>query len=195
MNIGGVSSANAVLKRLEANGLSVSKAKLVDSDLTAAIKAGSAGAGKPADATSVRAALDTRIAADVLSGKLSASDAATVRKTLDESDGQASTGDAASPSQTRAASKAGGNQDTDGGGAKGGGGGAPAKTELSEIVTVTGSTKTTVITYTDSTTSTTTATATAGDKAKYGAKSGATSHIADEYLATLKPGSLIDETA
>jgi hypothetical protein len=195
MTIGSVSSTNALLKQLEANGLSVAKAKLVETDVTAAAAATPVAAKGTTDAANVRAALDARIDSDVASGKLSKSDAAAVKKTLDEIDGQSSgTGSADQAAPATAQSPAQGGGPSSGGGGGGGGGTA---TEVSETVTVSGSTKTTVTTYSDGSTTTATATATDADKAKYEkTKTDANSgEAANDYLSTIEPGALVDQAA
>ena len=160
MTISIAGSSSPFLKQLETNGLSASKAALVQKDLSDAQAATTSAAGSTVS-PATRAAFDTKISADVLSGKLSTSDAAAVRKTMDNlGAGSASTTDASQTapigaSSSQAAGSAGAAK-IDGGGGGGGGGGSASKTELSETVTISGSTMTTVITYTDGTTSTTT---------------------------------------
>ena len=90
MTISSVTATNPLLKQLEANGLSADKAKLVATDLAAATATTAGNTGTVTSSVSVRAALDTRIAADVSSGKLSKDDAAAVKKTLDQVDAQSS---------------------------------------------------------------------------------------------------------
>lgn len=202
MTISSISSTSSLLQQLEANGLSADKAKLVGNDLAAAEKttALATGATSTVSAASVRAALDSRIAADVSSGKLSKSDAATVTKTLDDIDAQSGgsgitsqAAPAAAPAQSTGTASAG----SGGGGHGGGGGGGSSKTELSETVTVVGSTETTTITYTDGTSATTTTVATEADKVKYGKPDAATpsAQAASDYLSTIEPGSLINQSA
>lgn len=201
------SNSALLLAKLEANGLTVGKATLVQSELAEAKKSVAASgisAGTPG-AVSVRAALDARIDADVSSGKLSKSDALAVKKTLDDIDSQ--TSGSTSNSQTAAASTQVDSSAAAGGGAPAGGGGSASteKTVLSETITVTGSTKTTVTAYTDGTSTTTTTTATSADEARYGNDNAsdtctkdtdrdAASVAAKNYLSTIEPGSLINRT-
>jgi hypothetical protein len=199
-----ISSTNPMLARLQAQGLSSDKASLVASDMEAAVKevTGKGGGGKDGasagaapDKLTVRAALDKRIASDVAAGKLSESDAAEVKKALDEVDGkpQAAAGDDGEPA-SEAPGKAGGGPR---GGGGGGAGASAQKTERSRTVTVAGAIKTTTITYTDGTSETTTGSASTADEAKYGKQGPAdaqTSTVAD-YLSTIEPGSLFDQAA
>lgn len=202
MTISSVSSTSSdfLLTKLETNGLSASKAQLVEDDLSeiSATASSDASASGPVDMKAMRAALDKKIDADVSSGKLSASDAAAVKKTLDDMDAQGSGSGDAGQTQTSAASST----QADGAGAAhssgGGGGGASAKTEVSETVTVSGPLKTTIITYSDGSTATSTTVASPADEQKYGkssSQSGATDSIATQYLATLAPGSLFNQMA
>lgn len=196
MTISIAGSSSPFLKQLETNGLSASKAALVQKDLSAAQATTTSAAGSTVS-PATRAAFDAKISADVLSGKLSAGDADAVRKTMDNlGAGSASTTDASQTAPIGASSSqaAGSPRAAKTGG---GGGGSASKTELSETVTISGSTMTTVITYTDGTTSTTTTTATAADKAKYdkpeihdkeqGAAAG--------YSSTIDKGALFDKVA
>ncbi len=202
MLISSVSWTGSLLNRLEANGLSASKAKLVETALNAAEMATPASIGS-ASATvtsaAVRAALDTTIDADVSSGKLSVSDAALVKKTLDGIDGGVTGSSTTSQATTSKADTASTGSSASAGspGPDGGSGGGSSKTELSDTVTITGSIKTTLITYTDNTTSTNTTTATASDKAKYDKSISANtgSEVAQKYLSAIEPGSLINLTA
>ncbi|PZU10934.1 hypothetical protein [Sphingomonas sp.] len=187
------SSTTVLQRKLESSGLSSAKADLVQSDLNAAVAdAGGSGAAKPA---SVREALDKRIAADVASGKLSESDATDIRKTLDKMGDASVTASADTTSPTTASSTAG--QASAGKGGGGGGGGEASKTELSRTVTVAGTVKTTIITYTDGTSETTTSTASSADKSRYGkaAQSADRPTTPDTYLASIEPGSLMDTAA
>ncbi len=207
MTVPNISTSKPLLTRLEANGLSADKAKLVGSDLAAAVKSAALEMGSTATTSaSVRAALDAKIAADVASGKLTQGDAAVVKKTLDGIDGQsggsgitsqAAPAAAASADAAGSAAAAGGQGRGDGDGGGGGGGGGSSKTERSETVTVVGSTKTTVITYTDDTTSTSTTTATDADIAKYAKASVAAAmpDVAGSYLSTIEAGTLFSQTA
>ena len=200
MTISIAGSSSPFLKQLETNGLTASKAALVEKDLSAAQTTTTSGAGSTIS-SATRAAFDAKISADVLSGKLSASDAAAVRKTMENlAGGSTSSTDAGQAASTGAASSqaagsAGANKA--GGGGGGGGGGSGSKTELSETVSISGSTMTTVITYTDGTTSTTTTTATDADKVKYD-KPGSSDQAegaAAEYSTTIDKGALFDKLA
>ena len=194
MTISIAGSSSPFLKQLETNGLTASKAALDQKDLSAAQTATTSTASSTIS-TATRAAFDAKISADVLSGKLSASDAAAVRKTMDNmSAASASSADTSQGAPSVAASSQGGSS---AGAAKGGGGGGASKTELSETVTISGSTMTTVITYTDGTTSTTTTTATDAEKAKYETPgtNGQAQDAKIEYAPTIDKGALFDKVA
>ncbi|RYF06813.1 MAG: hypothetical protein EOO77_26445 [Oxalobacteraceae bacterium] len=199
MTISITGSSSPFLKQLETNGLTASKATLVEKDLSAAQTA-TTSASSTTISPATRAAFDAKISADVLSGKLSASDAASVRNTMDNLGGgsASSTDTSQSASTGTASSQAGANAGavkTGGGG--GGGGGGGSKTELSETVTISGSTMTTVITYTDGTTSTTTTTATDADKAEYdkAATNNTAKGAAAGYQATIDKGAVLNKLA
>lgn len=184
--IGAITVTNPLVSKLEANGLSEAKAKLVQSEMDAAVKdATSAGAdGSKPDGASVRAALDKRVSADVASGKLSKEDAAEVKTTLDQIDAQSGS-NATSGSAPSGSVQHGG----------GGGGGSTSKTELSRTVTISDPIKTTVITYTDGTTKTSTSVATTSDDQRYAKPNAAQASQQDatqSYLSTIEPGSLVD---
>lgn len=195
MTISIAGSSSPFLKQLETNGLTASKAALVEKDLSAAQTTTTSVAGSTVS-SATRAAFDARISADVLSGKLSASDATAVRKTMDNlNGGSASSKDAGQAASTGAASL----QAAGSAGVKkaGGGGGSGSKTELSETIAISGSTMTTVITYTDGTISTTTTTATDADKVKYD-KPGSSDQAegaAAGYSNTIDKGALFDKVA
>lgn len=189
-------STTALQTTLQSSGISTAKAKLVQTDLDQAVQSAGGASAKPA---SVREALDKQIQADVASGKLSKDDAATIDKALDQMGDTAVAAsadtDATQTASAGGAAKAGGGGHAGGGG--GGGGGSSTKTELSETVTVAGSVKTTVITYTDGTSDTTTSVATSQDEQRYGhdatkAESDAT---VTNYLSSLPPGTLVDTEA
>jgi hypothetical protein len=202
LNAVSADTTNPLLSKLEANGLSADKAQVVQDDLSSVLSDSSGTGSGPVDAKSVRAALDQKIDADVASGKLSASDATAVKKTLDQLDAQASGTGASTAAQTSAAASssdssgsaaASGSSASGGaGGAGGGGGGSSTKTEVSETVTVSGGIKTTVITYSDGTTSTTTTAASQQDEQQYGSKQAeqAAASTTSKYLSTIQPGSL-----
>jgi hypothetical protein len=71
---------------------------------------------------------------------------------------------------------------------------------MSRTVTISGSTETTIVTYTDGTSETTTSVASDADKIKYGKPSATDASAtgdtaAQDYLSTIEPGSLIDKQA
>jgi hypothetical protein len=195
-------STDVFLTKLEGNGVSATKAQIVEDDLSQVMaSAGSAAtASAPVDMKAMRAALDKKIDEDVSSGKLSASDATAVKKTLDDMDAQAGTsGDTQTAATATAQSDGSGAAKSAGGG---GGGGASTKTEVSETVTITGPLKTTIITYSDGSTVTSTTVASQADEQKYGkqatqatATSTSTSTAAATYLSTLPPGTLFSQMA
>ena len=85
-SVGGSSTSPQarLLADLQSNGLASDKAGLVASEIDSAVQSTkSSSTGKP-DQASVRAAIEKQLSADVASGKLSESDAALVRKTLDD---------------------------------------------------------------------------------------------------------------
>lgn len=194
MSIGGIGSVSPLLSQLQAQGLSKDKSKLVADDVAAATaQSGASGTAGAAKITpEVRAAIDTKISADVLSGKLTKSDATAVKAVLDKAEGQAApTASGQSADAAPAAAE-------ETGGAKaggGGGGGESKKTELSESIVVAGSTKTTTITYTDNTTETTTKTATQSDIVRYSKPDAAQAEAAKEYSPAIEPGLIVDQLA
>ena len=204
MSIASVGSRDAAYSallssRLQAQGLSAQKTALVLGDAKVALEKIQSVRGGPPDKAAIRDALESRIAADVASGKLTEADAKTVNDTLDQIDPQ-------SPSpahpQDAGGHKGGGPH---GGGGEGGGGSAN-KTELSETVTVTGKLKKTTILYTDGTSeSTTTVLSDSAKDSKYvkspvydlmkaSAETNAAADKTRNYLATLDPGSLFSFT-
>lgn len=199
-------SSDSLLSKLETNGLSASKAQLVESDLSqveASLGSSTSSSGA-IDMQTMRAALDKKIDDDVASGQLSQSDAEAVKKTLDQLDSQtsgasdtstATTTGTTTSAQSDSSSAA---QESGGGGGGGGAGGTSGKTEVSETVTITGPLKTTVITYSDGSTATTTTVATETDEQKYGkqqATQAAASTTAMKYLSTIAPGTLFSQMA
>ena len=93
MNIGILSATDPALRKLHTDGPSDGKAKPIASDAAEtaepapAVKARPTGNIAPSvKFASLRAALDARIASDISSGQLAASDAPAVRKRLDEID-------------------------------------------------------------------------------------------------------------
>ena len=204
MSIASVGSRDAAYSallssRLQAQGLSAQKTALVLGDAKVALEKIQSVRGGPPDKAAIRDALESRIDADVASGRLTEADAKTVNYTLDQIDPQ---GAAPAHSQGVGGHKGGGPH---GGGGEGGGGSAN-KTELSETVTVTGQLKKTTILYTDGTTeSTTTVLGNSAKDSKYVKSpvydlmkaSAETNGAADKtrnYLATLDPGSLFSFT-
>lgn len=84
------SPQSRLLEDLQNSGLSTDKASMVASEIDTAVQSSKTdGTGRP-DRASARAAIEKQLTADVASGKLSADDAALVRKTLDEFDKHAS---------------------------------------------------------------------------------------------------------
>ena len=89
MSISSVSGSSTspqarLLADLQSNGLASDKAGIVASEIDSAVQSTkSSSSGKP-DQASVRAAIEKQLSADVASGKLTESDAALVRKTLDD---------------------------------------------------------------------------------------------------------------
>ncbi|WP_343610943.1 hypothetical protein [Novosphingobium sp.] len=149
------------------------------------------------DMEAMRATLDQRIDQDLASGTLSSSDAVAVRLTLDEIDAQtADTQVVDNKAQANAASAARtGSTDEVQGGATTAAAQNAARTVLNETVTVAGSVKTTVITYSDGTSETTTTVATPEDILQYGstAEQEAAQATAMKYLATIEPGTLFTQ--
>jgi len=145
----------------------------------------------------MRATLDQRIDQDLASGTLSSNDAAAVRLTLDVIDAQnIDTQAADETAQTNAASTA----QTDSTdevqpGTNTAASESAARTVLNETVTVAGSVKTTVITYSDGTSETTTTVATPEDILQYGstAEQEAAQATAMRYLATIEAGTLFTQ--
>jgi hypothetical protein len=206
----GTSATNPFLQALEANGLSDAKANLVGNDLVTAFEQATPDSSGSVSASDIRAKLDAQIASDVAAGKLTQSDADAVTKTLDQIQGQpsdtdAGTGATAAPADVTSASEAAitDGSDVSAGGGGGGGGGGSSKTEIGESITVSGSIKTTTITYSDGTTLIETAEATDADKQKYGkknveaveAEANKQASTAKAYLSQTKPGSLFDLAA
>jgi len=204
MSIASVGSRDAAYSallssRLQAQGLSAQKTALVLGDAKVALEKIQSVRGGPPDKAAIRDALESRIAADVASGKLTEADAKTVNNTLDQIDPQSPP--PAHP-QDAGGHKGGGPH---GGGGEGGGGSAN-KTELSETVTVTGKLKKTTILYTDGTSeSTTTVLSDSAKDSKYvkspvydlmkaSAETNAAADKTRNYLATLDPGSLFSFT-
>lgn len=210
----GTSATNPFLQALEANGLSDAKANLVGNDLVTAFEQATPDSSGSVSASDIRAKLDAQIASDVAAGKLTQSDADAVTKTLDQIQGQpsdtdthtdAGTGATAAPADVTSASEAAitDGSDVSAGGGGGGGGGGSSKTEIGESITVSGSIKTTTITYSDGTTLIETAEATQADQQKYGkknveaveAEANKQASTANAYLSQTKPGSLFDLAA
>ena len=204
MSIASVGSRDAAYSallssRLQAQGLSAQKTALVLGDAKVALEKIQSVRGGPPDKAAIRDALESRIAADVASGRLTEADAKTVNDTLDQIDPQ---GAPPAHSQGAGGPKGGGPH---GGGGEGGGGSAN-KTELSETVTVTGKLKKTTILYTDGTTeSTTTVLGKSAKDSKYvkspvydlmkaNAETNGAADKTRNYLATLDPGSLFSFT-
>jgi hypothetical protein len=197
MSIDSITSVNPLFTQLQTQGLSASQAQLVAADVTSVTGGASAGSIPAPITTSMRAAINTKLASDVLAGKLSESDAAAVQKTLDGLGSQAdgSTTDASNPTDTTTTAPA---TDTKGTGkAHHGGGGGKSKTEVSEDVTIDGSVETTVITYSDNTTSTTTSTVDAADTPPTSNPVSARDAQAatKDYTQSIAPGLIVDSLA
>lgn len=207
MSIASIGSRDATYSallssRLQSQGLSAQKTAVVLGDAKFALEKVQAVRKGPVDKAAIRDALESRIAADVASGKLTEDDAKTVHATLDQIDPNAPT-----DHQPQ------GPDDHKGGGGKGGGhggggegGGSANKTELSESVTVTGKLKKTTILYTDGTSETTTKVLSDSakdskyikspvyDLMKASAETMGAGDKTRNYLATLDPGSLFSFT-
>lgn len=204
----GVSYSEFMASRLQSEGLSVRKTALVLSDAKVALDKVSAVRRGPIDKAAMRDALESRIAADVASGKLSKEDAQTVKSTLDQIDQQGIAPDQANGSSGASPGDGAGGKGPHGGGHGGGGdGGADSsanKTELSETVTLMGKLKKTTILYTDGTSETTTKVlsdtpkdqklvkSAVYDLMKANASTSDASSQTKNYLATLDPGSLFN---
>ena len=206
MSIASIGSRDAAYSallssRLQAQGLSSQKTALVLGDAKVALEKVQAVRSGPPDKAAIRDALESRIAADVASGKLTEEDAKTVNATLDQIDPNG-------PPDRQAQGPEGHGGQGKGGGPHGGGGGdgSANKTELSETVTVTGKLKKTTILYTDGTSESTTKVLSDSAKdSKYVKspvydlmKASAETTGADaktrNYLSTLDPGSLFSFT-
>ena len=209
MSIASIGSRDAAYSallssRLQAQGLSSQKTALVLGDAKVALEKVQAVRSGPPDKAAIRDALESRIAADVASGKLTAEDAKTVKATLDQIDPKGSP-DPQPQGPGGHGDEGGGGK---GGGPHGGGGGdgSANKTELSETVTVTGKLKKTTILYTDGTSESTTKVLSDSAKDSKYVKSPvfdlmkASSETTDadsstrNYLSTLDPGSLFSFT-
>jgi hypothetical protein len=187
--------------QLQARGLSAQKTALVLGDAKVALEKVQAVRNGPPDKAAIRDALESRIAADVASGKLTEEDAKTVNATLDQIDPK-------SPpdQQPQGPAGHGGKGGGPHGGGGEGGGGAANKTELSETVTVTGKLKKTTILYTDGTSESTTTVLTDSvkdskyikspvyDLMKASAETTGADAKTRNYLSTLDPGSLFNFT-
>lgn len=198
------SSGSTLASLLQTSGLSADKIKIVEGDLAdtqqSLASSMSASVSGTVDSTAFRAAIDAKIADDVASGKLTAKDAEAVGKALDQIE-RAASGASASADASGAASvtaAAAGSARPAGG--HDGGGGGDTKTEVSRVETVVGGIMTTVITYSDGTTETQTSVTTDPDTGSANAASGAKAGKSDEqkaqdYLASLQPGTLFNVMA
>jgi hypothetical protein len=222
---GSSAAANATAwlsKALQAEGVSTAGASAVAGDLLNAAETSLSANPNESD-SDFSAALDKQINQDVASGKLSQDDADAIKKALDTMTGASQDSAAAAPGGDTAAVQASSSAADsaqaagDAGGGRGGGGGASTgRTEVSQTVTVSGDTKTTVITYSDGTTEIETATATTADQQKYdkkaagagdgadarkGARTAAAKSAADQrqaaqdYLAQMPAGTLFQKAA
>lgn len=133
---------------LEANGLSADTAKSVSSEIGTIVQSASTSGSAAPDKTTIRAAIDTQIKADVASGKLTQDQANAVTKTLDTMDAQQSgAGSSSSPPS--------GAPPSGGGGGGSAAGSSSSKTVVSTSSTTSGDKTTTITTYSDGSTSTT----------------------------------------
>ena len=208
MSISSIGSSHAsyyalLASRLQSNGLSVQKAALVAGDAKVALEKIAPVQKGPLDKAALRDALESRIAADVASGTLTAEDAQTVNTTLDQMDPRGS----AAQNQGLAANASKGKPGHGGGGHGGGGGESGAnKTDVSETVTVIGQIKKTTILYTDGTSETTTTTLSNSakdskyiknpvfDRMKASAETNDPYKKTSNYLSTIAPGTLFSFT-
>jgi len=134
---------------LEANGLSADTAKSVSSEIGTIVQSASTSGSAAPDKTTIRAAIDTQIKADVASGKLTQDQANAVTKTLDTMDAQQSGAGSSSSSPPSGAPPSGG------GGGGSAAGSSSSKTVVSTSSTTSGDKTTTITTYSDGSTSTT----------------------------------------
>ena len=207
MSISSIGSTDAsyyalLASRLQSNGLSVQKATLVAGDAKAALEKVAPIRSVPLDKTALRDALESRISADVASGKLTKEDAKTINTTLDQMDPKGPP----PPQNQGLAANASKGKSGHGGGGHGGGDSSANKTELSETVTVIGQIKKTTILYTDGTSETTTTTLSNSTKdSKYvkspvfdlmksSAETSNPQKKTSNYLSTITPGSLFSFT-
>ncbi len=202
MSIGAVGSGTDITSLLRANGLSSTTADYVASEVQDVTQASGPISTQTLDQESVSAALSARIDADVAAGKLSASDASTIKQTLglseDTSSGESSTATTAAASTEASASSA-SSAASGAGGAGGGGGGSDDssdKTEVSRTETIANGVKTTVIVYDDGSSETQVAYTAAPDTSQSAAVASAYGQEdADSYLASIAHGTFLDTQA
>jgi hypothetical protein len=190
-------------QQFQTAGLSAGKAATAATDVLHAAEASLSTEPNESDGD-FRAALDKQIEQDVSTGTLTRDDATKLKKALDQVTGTSDSADAgatdAGETVAAAAGPSGGR-----GAAGGGGAGSSEKTEVSRLTTVSGNTKTTIITYSDGSNETDTATATKADRQKFakqqaepsvssGTGSDATT-MAMDYLAQLPRGSFVNKNA
>ncbi|CAA7612241.1 putative Suppressor protein SRP40 [Candidatus Terasakiella magnetica] len=214
MSITGISSQSQhispqarLLGDLEKNGLSADKAAQVSSEIETAVKsvASASGSDRP-NPTDVRAAIEKQLKADVQNGKITASDADTIRTTLDKFEQQMGQGAPAGGPPP-----GGGQPPTGGSGSGGGGGGGSASgtsTDSTSVVSTTSSTSadgvtTTVTTYADGTKTTKTTRGAANKSAvqslqdilNASSQDGTDSKATSDYLTKLLTSGLVNTTA
>ncbi|WP_206244496.1 hypothetical protein [Novosphingobium terrae] len=189
-----------VTNNLAANNLAAINAQIAqDAQTNPSDSSLEASASETVDMETMRATLEQRIAQDVASGNLSDSDATTVRLTLDEIDGNASSTSQTNATNTQtndtSAVQAGNNAAVNG---------TTARTVVTQTVTIEGGVMTTVTFYSDGTQETTTSVATPDDVQQYGNQAQiqqqntaqATAQATTmQYLATIEAGTLFNQMA
>jgi hypothetical protein len=194
-------------KDLASSGLSADKAKVAASDLLdAAVTSLAANPGESDG--DFRTALVSQIDQDVSSGKLSQDDADSIKKWLDQTASagdleatgdQTSTDGTADPSDATSSDAA--PSDATRSGDAAASGSLMGKTEVSRMVTVSGSIKTTMIAYSDGSSETETTSATASDDQKHAQDQASTQSANDgeklamDYLSKAAPGTFINKDA
>lgn len=211
MSVTGVSSQSQhvspqarLLGDLEKNGLSADKAAQVSSEIETAVKsvASASGSGRP-NPTDVRAAIEKQLKADVQSGKITESDADTIRTTLDKFEQQMGQGAPAGGPPP-----GGGQPPAASGGSGGGGSASGTSSDSTAVVSTTSSTSadgttTTVTTYADGTKTTKTTHGAANkstvqslqDILKASSQDGTDSKATSDYLTKLLTSGLVNTTA
>ena len=204
------SQQSLLTKDLQKNGLSVSTANTISSQIETVVNTVTSGASPTSSTpTDVRAAIDAQIKTDVSNGTLTQDQADAVTKTLNAMDAQQAAQGSPPQQGGSASGGAGGSQSAPAGRASGGGGTSSSSSASKTVKDETSTTSasgviTTVITYTDGTTST---------QVTYGSpqqsslgtmqsllKSATSETGADHtktsmYLTSLLTGGLVDTTA